>query len=114
MDACLLWLPYPLMLANRALCGFLGINSATMRHAAVQQYIPDELRARINGFESMLSMASTSVFTLIIGAMGEVLDYRVCMTVCGGFVCACCWLFVWRNRAHVRQVYETKREVESV
>ena len=114
MDACLLWLPYPLMLANRALCGFLGINSATMRHAAVQQYIPDELRARINGFESMLSMASTSVFTLIIGAMGEVLDYRVCMTVCGVFVCACCWLFVWRNRAHVRQVYETKREVESV
>ena len=113
MDACLLWLPYPLMLANRALCGFLGINSATMRHAAVQQYIPDELRARINGFESMLSMASTSVFTLIIGAMGEVLDYRVCMTVCGVFVCACCWLFVWRNRAHVRQVYETKREVES-
>ncbi len=114
MDACLLWLPYPLMLANRALCGFLGINSATMRHAAVQQYIPDELRARINGFESMLSMASTSVFTLLIGAMGEVLDYRLCMTVCGAFACACCWLFVWRNRAHVRQVYETKRETESV
>ena len=113
MDACLLWLPYPLMLANRALCGFLGINSATMRHAAVQQYIPDELRARINGFESMLSMASTSVFTLLIGAMGEVLDYRLCMTVCGVFACACCWLFVWRNRAHVRQVYETRRETES-
>ena len=113
MDACLLWLPYPLMLANRALCGFLGINSATMRHAAVQQYIPDELRARINGFESMLSMASTSVFTLLIGAMGEVLDYRLCMTVCGVFACACCWLFVWRNRVHVRQVYETRRETES-
>ena len=113
MDACLLWLPYPLMLANRALCGFLGINSATMRHAAVQQYIPDELRARINGFESMLSMASTSVFTLLIGAMGEVLDYRLCMTVCGVFACACCWLFVWRNRAHVRKVYETQRETES-
>ncbi len=107
MDACLLWLPYPLMLANRALCGFLGINSATMRHAAVQQYIPDELRARINGFESMLSMVSTSVFTLLIGAMGEVLDYRVCMSVCGVFACACCWLFVWRNRAYVRQIYET-------
>ena len=112
MDACLLWLPYPLMLANRALCGFLGINSATMRHAAVQQYIPDELRARINGFESMLSMVSTSVFTLLIGAMGEVLDYRLCMTACGAFACMCCWIFVWRNRAHVRQVYETPRETE--
>lgn len=112
MDACLLWLPYPLMLANRALCGFLGINSATMRYAAVQQYIPDELRARINGFESMISTVSVSVFTLLIGAMGEVLDYRWCMTICGAFTMACCWLFVWRNRTHVRKVYETRPEAE--
>lgn len=34
MDACLLWLPYPLMLVNRAVCGFLGIQSATIRQAA--------------------------------------------------------------------------------
>ena len=40
MDACLLWLPYPLMLVNRAVCGFLGIQSATIRQAAVQRYIP--------------------------------------------------------------------------
>ena len=45
MDMCLLWLPYPLMLANRALVGFLGANSATMRQAAMQTYIPEELRA---------------------------------------------------------------------
>ena len=113
MDACLLWLPYPLMLANRALCGFLGINSATMRHAAVQQYIPDELRARINGFESMLSMAATSVFAVLIGALGEVLDYRWCMTACGAFAMVCGWLFIWCNRVHVREVYESQRATES-
>ena len=28
MDMCLLWLPYPLMLINRGICGFLGSNSA--------------------------------------------------------------------------------------
>ncbi|MBQ9994715.1 MAG: MFS transporter, partial [Clostridia bacterium] len=39
MDACLLWLPYPLMLVNRAICGYLGIQSGTMRYAAVQKYI---------------------------------------------------------------------------
>ena len=38
MDACLLWLPYPLMLVNRAVCGFLGIQSATIRQAAVQRH----------------------------------------------------------------------------
>ena len=44
MDMILLWLPYPLMLVNRSLCGFLGINSAIMRQAAVQKYIPDDYR----------------------------------------------------------------------
>ena len=48
VDLFLLWLPYPLMLVSRGLCGFLGINSATMRQAAVQRYIPDRLRARVN------------------------------------------------------------------
>lgn len=50
MDMILLWSPYPLMLANRAAVGFLGVNSATLREAAVQRYIPDELRAKLNAF----------------------------------------------------------------
>ncbi len=78
MDACLLWLPYPLMLVNRALCGFLGIQSATIRQAAVQRYIPDRLRARLNAYESLLCTAAGAVLSLAIGALGEVLDYRLC------------------------------------
>lgn len=35
MDMLLLWLPYPLMLINRGLCGFLGVNSAILRETAV-------------------------------------------------------------------------------
>ncbi|MBQ6395203.1 MAG: hypothetical protein IJH87_02520, partial [Atopobiaceae bacterium] len=41
MDACLLWLSYPLMLANRAVCGFLGSNSLILRESATQRYIPE-------------------------------------------------------------------------
>ncbi|MEA5051542.1 MAG: MFS transporter [Oscillospiraceae bacterium] len=106
MDMCLLWLPYPLMLVNRGVCGFLGNNSATMRQAAVQRYIPERLRARINAFEGMLYMAGVSVFTLLIGALGEVLDYRLCMTVCGAASMAFCWFTIWRGRADVRKLYE--------
>ena len=40
MDMVLLWVPYPLMLVCRCACGFLGINSATLREEAVQGYIP--------------------------------------------------------------------------
>ena len=60
MDMVLLWLPYPMMLCNRAVCGFLGINSATLRAAAIQSYIPEEFRARVNAFENGVISAASS------------------------------------------------------
>ena len=104
MDMLLLWLPYPLMLVNRAVCGFLGIQSATIRQAAVQRYIPDRLRARLNAYESMLCTAAGAVLSLAIGALGEVLDYRLCMTICGLIAMAVCWLTVFLRRRQVQLV----------
>lgn len=114
MDMTLLWLPYPLMLVNRAVTGFLGTNSATLREAAVQRYIPEHLRARLNAFENMLIMAATSVLSLAVGALGEVLDYRVCLTVCGAASMLVCWLTIWRSRRAVRAVYERPEELPPV
>lgn len=105
MDAVLLWLPYPLMLVNRAICGFLGINSATLRETAVQGYIPEELRARLNAFYNMICSAAAGILSLLVGALGELMDLRMAMTVCGVSVSAFCWLTMWRGRAHVRKVY---------
>ena len=108
MDMCLLWLPYPLMLVNRMFCGFLGSNSAIMRSAAVQRYIPSHLRSRVNAFGDVLMTSGASVFALIFGVLGEVLDYRLCVTV-GGIIClAASWLFIWGNKKHVRNIYETQ------
>ena len=109
MDMCLLWLPYPLMLVNRAICGFLGTNSATMRQAAVQQYIPEEMRSRVNSFFDMELTLATSVLSLLVGALGEVLDYRLCVTICGAVAMTACWLIVWRSRREVRPVLEYER-----
>ncbi len=106
MDMCLLWLPYPLMLANRGICGFLGSNSAIMREAAVQRYIPSELRARVNAFNNVLITAGASVFSLLIGFLGEMLDYRWCVTIGGAFAMVACWLLIWGRRKEVRKVYE--------
>ena len=106
MDMCLLWLPYPLMLVNRGLCGFLGSNSAIVRQAAVQRYIPSELRARVNAFQSVLATAGASVFSLLIGFLGEVLDYRWCVTVGGAIAMVACWILIWARQSDVRQVYE--------
>lgn len=104
MDVLLLWLPYPLMLANRAACGFLGINSATIRQAAVQRYLPDHLRARINAYESMLVTAASAVLSLAVGSLGEVMDYRLCVSLCAAATMLFCWGSVFRRRGEVREV----------
>lgn len=112
MDMCLLWLAYPLMLLNRGICGFLGINSAALRQSAVQQYIPDAMRARLNAYQNMLVQGCAAVLTLAVGALGEVMDYRMCVTACGGLSMAACFATIWRNRVNVRNVYETQNAPE--
>lgn len=112
MDLLLLWLPWPLMLANRAACGFLGAQSAVMRQAAVQRYLPERLRTRINAFEEMLCLAASSVLSLAVGALGEVLDYRLCLSVTAAAVLAVCWGTIGRQHRAVRRVYERAAEGE--
>lgn len=107
MDMCLLWLPYPLMLVNRGICGFLGSNSAILRSAAVQRYIPEKLRSRINAFDDVLITAGASVFSLMMGFLGEILDYRWCATIGGAIAMLASWLLIWGRRKDVRRVYET-------
>lgn len=105
MDACLLWLPYPLMLINRSICGFLGNNSAALREAAIQKYIPDEFRARVIAFSNILFFAMGAVLSLLIGALGEIMDYRLCMTVCGVSGMIFCWSSIWRNRKFTGKIF---------
>lgn len=105
MDMILLWLPYPLMLVNRGICGFLGINSATVRASSVHQYLPDEYRARVNAFTSALICIFGSLASIAFGAMGELLDYRTTMTVIS-FVCIfLCWFTVGKNHQHIQKIY---------
>ena len=106
MDMCLLWLPYPLMLINRGICGFLGSNSAILRSAAVQRYIPEKLRSRVNAFIGVLLTVGSSIFSLLMGFLGEILDYRWCVTIGGAVALLACWLLIWRRRSDVRKVYE--------
>ncbi len=107
MDMCLLWLPYPLMLVNRGVCGFLGSNSAIVRNAAVQRYIPENLRSRVNAFNNVLITAGAGLFSLIMGALGELLDYRWCLTVGGAIAMLASWLLIWGRKTDVRKVYES-------
>ena len=106
MDMCLLWLPYPFMLLNRGICGFLGSNSAILRDTAVQRYIPEKLRSRVNAFNGVLLTIGSSIFSLLIGFLGEFLDYRLCVTIGGTVAMLACWILIWGRRKDVRKVYE--------
>jgi len=107
MDMVLLWIPYPWMLLNRGVCGFLGINSATERSVAVQRYIPEAYRARVNAFESAMVSIAGSILSLTVGMLGELLSYRLTMTVSAVFCIVVCWITIWKNQADVRKIYET-------
>ena len=106
MDMVLLWLPYPLMLINRAFCGLLGSNSAIVRSAAVQRYIPANLRSRINAYNDTLITAAGGLLSLGVGALGEWLDIRLCLTVCGAVTMLASWYFIAGRSTAVRAVYE--------
>ena len=110
MDATLLWLPYPLMLVNRAAAGYLGIGSATMRLAAVQSYIPDGMRSRINAFEGVMYYLGMGVFSLIVGALGEVMSPGAAVSVSALFAMAVCWLTIFRRRREDGAVYDAEPE----
>lgn len=112
MDMILLWVSYPLMLVNRFVCGFLGVNSASLREAAVQRYIPDEHRAKLNAFLDMIVSLTVSLFALLMGALGEVMDYRWCITLSAFVTAATCWLTIWRKRKNVRNIYQREWEQE--
>ncbi len=106
MDLSLLWLPYPLMLFNRGICGFLGMNSATMRQSAVQTYIPDQYRARVNAFSEVMILGMSSIFSMLIGAMGEIMDFRLCMSLCAALTLLVCWGTIGCHRKEISKVYE--------
>ena len=113
MDTCLLWLPYPLMLLNRGICGFLGNNSAILRSAAMQRYLPEELRSRVNAFQGMLITAASSILTILVGLLGEMIEYRWCVTICGAVSMAACWLIIGGRKEDVRRVYEWEEMTET-
>ena len=105
LDMVLLYLPFPLMLADRAVCGFLGVQSGNIRYAAMQKYIPDGMRARLAAFDSVFCLVMNSVLTLTIGALGEILPYRLVMAIFGGLSLLLCFLTVWARREDIEKIY---------
>lgn len=109
MDMILLFIPYPAMLANRFVCGGLGTASATIRESAVQSYLPEEMRARVNAFFSTLFAAGGVLFQFLAGILAQVMPYRVVAILFGIISIISMFLFIVLPDRENRPVYEAVR-----
>lgn len=111
MDGILLFIAYPLMLCNRFLCGFLGVNSATLREAAVQRYLPSNMRARINALFSVLVSLGMFVVQMGAGILGEIISYRMVTVIFASFGFFMAILLIVKKRVYIEPIYESKKDV---
>ncbi|MBS5928441.1 MAG: MFS transporter [Clostridium sp.] len=106
LDATLLFLPYIGMLISRFICGFLGVNSATLREVAVQSYIPPSMRARISSLLTVSIQFGVMVSQLLAGALGEVLSYRLVAVIFSLIGMLCVYLLIVRNKKSIQPLFE--------
>lgn len=110
MDMILLFLPYPLMLVNRFICGALGMTSATIREAAVQSYLPRTMRAKVNAVFTAYFSLSVIIFQLIAGYLGDILGFRSVAVIIACVGILAIYLLIVLPGNTNRQVYEATRE----
>ena len=100
-----LFLPIPLMAAAFFVQGMLGVTSYTIRTTATQAYVPDTMRARFNGAFQMMTSLGTVAGSLLVGALAEVFPERAVIVGIYAVVRLSVYLFIYRGRAHVADVY---------
>ncbi len=110
MDALLLFMPYPLMLMNRFVCGGLGTASATVRQTAVQSYIPEKIRARVNALFAVIFSVGGISFQLLAGALGQIMPYRCAAFLLGIITLICMFIFIVLPAGENAPVYESERK----
>lgn len=109
LDIILLFLPYPLMLLNRFIGGALGISSATIRETAVQCYLPEHMRARVNAFFNMAMSFGCVIFQLAAGSMGQWMSYRREVVLISSFGMLCMVVLIVLPAKENRPIYEAVR-----
>lgn len=105
LGAVRLFLPIPLMALSFFVNGMLGITSYTIRTTATQAYVPDAMRARFNGTFQMMTSLGTVAGSLLAGALAEVFPERGVIVGIHAVILLSVYLFIYRGRAHVAEVY---------
>ncbi len=110
MDATLLLCPYGLMLANRLVCGSLGQTSGTLRMAAIQSYIPESMRARINSLQTLMFYGTSVIFSLFFGWIGDLISFEETFLLGAGLQMIVLYFTWFRYRKSCQAVFLAQPE----
>src|SRR5699024_8245622 len=99
----------PFMIANRFLCGFSGMTSATLRETSVQSYLPSNMRAKVNAVFNVFMALSIIVFQVIAGFLGDRIGYRKVVVLLAGASLLSIFIFIVTPSEENREVYEATR-----
>ena len=113
-DILLLYLPYPLMIVNRFICGVLGITSYTLRESSVQSYLPRDMRAKVNAIFNVATSFTVIIFQLGVGSVGDLLGYRRTVVLFTAISMAAIIGFIAIPSTVNRKVYEATRQIEDI
>ncbi|MDA3731794.1 MFS transporter [Niameybacter massiliensis] len=105
LEGIMLFMAFPVMLIIRFLLGFMGTNSANIRMSSVQSYVPSEIRGRVNGFSSILSMAGVCCGSLVSGILGEYFNYAHLALVYGIIGTLAAYFLIIKNKDAVSAIY---------
>ncbi len=109
MDMLLLFLPYPIMIANRFFCGALGMTSATLRETAVQSYLPSTMRAKVNAFFTAYFSITMIIFQFLAGYLGDIMSYRKVMILLSGLTLIFVFILIILPQRDNEKVYRATR-----
>ncbi|MBQ2258655.1 MAG: MFS transporter [Spirochaetales bacterium] len=104
-DSILLFVSFPIMLVMRAACGFLGSNSAVLRASAVQNYIPDEDRGKINSLLGVRNSIFIMVVTSIGGALGDLIGIRETVMIACAIGMLSIFVNVFLKRKEISEIF---------
>ena len=109
MDLILLFIPYPIMIINRFLCGLLGMTSATLRETSVQSYLPSNMRAKVNAVFNVFMSIAIILFQIVAGFLGDRIGYRPVVIILTSLSLISIFIFIVLPSDENRKVYETIR-----
>lgn len=105
IEMVMFYMPIPIMALCFFAIGILSVTSFNIRISATQSYIPDTKRARFNGTFQMLSSVGGIIGALTAGGLAEFLPERAVIVLMNLVGLAAVYLFMFRGRKHVANIY---------